>query len=427
MDNKKSKIEVKEDLGIISEDMQLPFPLYEYKNRLNKVRKEMEMRGIDLLYLTMPESLFYISGLNFVWYKTNSSPQWNDSKMTGIAVHVDYDDFILFEIPDEEGTIYGSTCATDIRIKDDTPGAPSMFGKEYEAPKGGQSMMDLIIKDLKEEGWLNCRAALEMGSPRPNRKVSEMFQAKLEREGCTVVDGTDILLKLRGKKSPLELNYIEKASELADIGHRAILNGMREGMTELELVAEYTSAMWRAGGESMAIVDMCRFGKGKLWWVHSPASRKRLMIGDPVLVDLCGVYNRYHSDQVRVYSFGEPDPETAATYAKATKIMYKVKEILRPNLLINDFYAQLVDFFKEEGMWGEQYWLGGYEMGISFPPDWCGNFVYDPYIDARDARFEPGMVVNFETGFGIVDTLMFTETEAKILGTTPWELQIVEP
>jgi len=35
------------------------------------------------------------------------------------------------------------------------------------------------------------------------------------------------------------------------------------------------------------------------------------------------------------------------------------------------------------------------------------------------------MVVNFENGFGIIDTLIFTETEAKILGETPWELQIL--
>ncbi|MCE2603899.1 hypothetical protein LH384_32960, partial [Pseudomonas aeruginosa] len=94
---------------------------------------------------------------------------------------------------------------------------------------------------------------------------------------------------------------------------------------------------------------------------------------------------------------------------------------------IDDFYDEITRFIKEEGAWDEQYWLGGYELGISFPPDWVGNFVYDPYIDSNGARFEPGMVVNFETGFGIVDTLVFTEKEARILGTTPWELQIVDP
>ena len=53
----------------------------------------------------------------------------------------------------------------------------------------------------------------------------------------------------------------------------------------------------------------------------------------------------------------------------------------------------------------DRYWLGGYEIGIAFPPDWCGNFVYDSFMEMGDARFEEGMVVNFECGFGVVDTL----------------------
>jgi hypothetical protein len=35
-------------------------------------------------------------------------------------------------------------------------------------------------------------------------------------------------------------------------------------------------------------------------------------------------------------------------------------------------------------------------------------------------------VVNFETGFGVIDTLMFKEDEAIVLGNTPRELMIKE-
>ena len=45
----KKLIEPMKDLNLISEDMELPFPLYEYRNRLNKIRKKMEERGIDTL------------------------------------------------------------------------------------------------------------------------------------------------------------------------------------------------------------------------------------------------------------------------------------------------------------------------------------------------------------------------------------------
>ena len=50
---------------------ELPFPLYEFENRLKNTRKLMLEKGIDMLYITMPESMYYISGLNLNWYQLN--------------------------------------------------------------------------------------------------------------------------------------------------------------------------------------------------------------------------------------------------------------------------------------------------------------------------------------------------------------------
>lgn len=426
---KKDEMKIYEDLDVISEDIELPFPLYEFKNRLNKVRNKMQEKGIDILYLTMPESMYYISGLRLNWYTTNSSPLWDSSKAMGIAINTKYDNYIHFSIPDEAQTIMGATCSTDVRIIADIPGEVYMFGRRVASAAKGQLPMDLIVKALSDEGWLdNSVVAMEMGSLRPNWKTGEALKERFLQAGCSkVVDGTDILLEIRGRKSPLELNYIEKASVLADIGHAAISEGTYEGMTERELVSLFTEAMYKAGGESMAIVDQVGFGKGKAWWVHSPAGRKKLMRGDPIRVDLCGVYNRYHSNQARNYSFGEPDQKLVEDSKKGEMVMHKVAEIIKTDMYINDFWHQIKHFMKKEGFWGEQYWLGGYEIGIAFPPDWCGNFVYDSFMEMGDARFEEGMVVNFECGFGVVDTIVFKKNEAKILGNTPWQLKIIDP
>ena len=106
--------------------------------------------------------------------------------------------------------------------------------------------------------------------------------------------------------------------------------------------------------------------------------------------------------------------------------MHFIQNILKPNLSVKDFSANVKDFYMKKGVWEHRYWVGGYELGIAFPPDWVGAYVYDPDEEiGEEERFEPGMVVNFENGFGIIDTFVFTETEAKILGETPWELQIL--
>lgn len=425
----KKIIEILEDLDVVSEDVELPFPIYEFRNRLNKIRRSMQGKGIDVLYLTMPESLYYVSGLRLNWYSTNSSPMWDSSKAMGIAIHVDHDTYIHFTIPDEAQTIMGATCSTDVRVIADVPGDVYMFGKKVKSADHNQLPLDLIVEELKNEGWLNNTVlAMEMGSPRPNWRTGQKLKDGFLGAGCKkVVDGTEILLDIRGRKSPLELNYIEKASVLADIGHEAIVNKTYEGITERELVSIYTDAMFSVGGESMAIVDQVGFGKGKAWWVHSPAGRKKLMRGDQIRVDLCGVYNRYHSNQARFYSLGTPDKSLVENSKRGALVMKKASEIIKTDMYINDFWDEIKKFMIKEGFWGEQYWLGGYELGIAFPPDWCGNFVYDSFVKDDEARFEEGMVVNFECGFGIVDTMMFSKEGAKILGTTPWELQIIDP
>src|SRR5699024_1697308 len=231
------EIIINEELDIGSAELNVPFPLAEYKNRLNKIRKSMQEKGIDLLYVTEPENLFYISGYNVTWFRANSSTQWHDATVTGIAIHVDHDKFIHFEVPDEEGITEHSSVCTDTRIYYDIP-AGEMYGKTYESVSDDMDMIDLIVRDLKEEGWTGGRTALEMGSYRPNRLISEKMQERFENTGCEVVDGTKIVRDVRSIKSPLEISYIETATRITDIGMKAIADVIKPGITELDIVAE---------------------------------------------------------------------------------------------------------------------------------------------------------------------------------------------
>ena len=40
----------------------VPFPIKEYTQRFEKIKKLMENEEVNLLYLTAPKSLFYFSG-----------------------------------------------------------------------------------------------------------------------------------------------------------------------------------------------------------------------------------------------------------------------------------------------------------------------------------------------------------------------------
>ena len=93
---------------------EVPFDEEEFAGRLQRIRAEMAKTGIDCLFLTSPESLYYVSGYLCMWYQTESPMEWPPSN--GIAVHVDHDHFIHFETEREAVLTRTFTVSRDTRF-----------------------------------------------------------------------------------------------------------------------------------------------------------------------------------------------------------------------------------------------------------------------------------------------------------------------
>jgi Xaa-Pro aminopeptidase len=397
--------------------METPFSLAEYRDRLERVREEMARHNIDLMYLSSPESICYLSGYQAEWYQAQSPKLW--PPMSGLAVHVDHDKFILFDSEEEETLIRYATVSTDTRI----------FKAEKMSSAGGE-----IVRDLRKEGWLKGTVGLEMRSYRPNRVVSEAFQKDLERAGCRVVDGTDIVRELRSIKSPAELACVETAARIADVGMNAAICYIRPGVSELDVYGEIVRAMCRAGGENAAITLPLSSGP-KSPCVHGLPSRRKIMPGDIVNIDVCGVYNRYHCNMARCFSMGAPHPDVARVVEKSAKSMALMKKLAKPGLRVKNFLGRMERYYKEAGIWKDLQFVGGCELGLAFPPDWVGDLVYDTDLELGDATFRPGMVLDYESIFYLpeaagstmlIDTVVFKEDRARVPSRVPNDLIVIE-
>ena len=394
---------------------ELAFSLEEYRQRLDRVRQAMQEEELDLLFLSAPESLCYLSGYQAEWYQAQSPTDWHPA--SGIMVRVDADEYLHFEEEDEAVLLRITTVSRDLRIR----------------PHDGSLMIEFIVDSCKAGAWLPGRVGLEMWSYRPNRVVSQRFQAALEAEGCEVVDATHIVRRLRKLKSPQELAYTRTAQRIADIGMAAAREVLRPGVTELEVYGEIVRAMTKAGGENPGIPMPVASGV-KSACVHALASRRTIMPGDIVNVDVSGVYHRYHANMARCFSMGEPDPEVRAVIEKVYGVVPIVAETIRPNLAVRELLERVTDYYREWGILQDQWWIGGYELGIAFPPDWVGEFYYEWETDPGDAAFDQGLVVNYEANFylpqaaGIamcINTMAFGEEEAAFLQSTPSELTVI--
>ncbi|MBT7648533.1 MAG: aminopeptidase P family protein [Rhodospirillaceae bacterium] len=400
-------------------DREQPFTDEEFANRLTRIRQAMAKAKIDCLFLSSPESMYYLSGYVCMWYHTESPLEW--SATNGIAVHVDHDRFIHFETEREAVVTRTFSCSKDTR---------------YFPKDSYRDGIGFVADELKAEGWLKGNLGLEMYAMRPNRGVSDRFQAAFEEAGADVIDGSAILREVRWVKSPAEMACLTESARIATIGLQRAAEVLRPGVTELEVQGEITLALAKAGGELQAQMMPVLSGKKSLA-THALATRRKMQVGETVALDVCGVHKRYHINAARTFSLGEPAADVKDVTDRAAAGMDVVRDCLRTNLPVRELNEKVKAHYDKEDLWTSRGWIGGYEMGIAFLSDWVGNFVYDPLSEKNaDRLFEAGTAVNHEIQvfmprhvgqFFMIESLLFEESGASLATPdVPYNLIVVE-
>jgi Xaa-Pro aminopeptidase len=389
------------------------FPPEEYADRLERIRKRMTQERIDLLYLTAPESLYYVHGYQAYWYQANPPKAW--PPVSGTALHADEGRFVHFDQSEEKPLVETTSISRDNR---------------YFPSEPLEIALPFLVAELRAQGWLPGRVGLELWSYRPNPAVTRALECALRDAGCEVVDASDVLRDVRRLKSPREVACVEEATRIVDTAILSLSEVLRPGMTELEIYGEMVRSMSRAGGEAPGLaqwVSSRPAGGDGLARGHQPSSRRAVESGQIVTLDPCGVYQRYHSNVGRSYFLGDPPRALVERYEKAGGAYAVLRETAKAGTPVADVMRALRAYYREAGIWESEQWAGGYELGISFPPDWVGNFLFNVQDEEHPADFEAGMVTNYESLFGttLIDTVVYEEGGARTLSRIPPELLII--
>jgi len=178
--------------------------------------------------------------------------------------------------------------------------------------------------------------------------------------------------------------------------------------------AEMDYACAKAGGEIAGLPTYVSAGRRSAQ-IHTLASRHKIMPGDIVQLDLCGVYNRYHVDVARSVSIGEPDPDVARWIELSANGFSVLMKAMKPNCRVSEINRAVEQYYKEVGIWESRWWVGGGE--------------------SSERVFVPGTVVNYESDFylpksaglsAIMDTIVIDEEKAELLSRIPQNLIVVE-
>ncbi len=270
--------------------------------------------------------------------------------------------------------------------------------------------------------------------------------------GFVLEDISDIIWRLRARKSPYEIECQRKAASMLAEALEGALKNFSPGVTELE-AAGYLEASLRQRGHPAhtrvarwtqelayghvlfgnnatfpAYTTTGQGGAGVIGFPQGPSFRK-LYPEDIILIDYAGWCEGYMVDQTRMFSWTHPSQKVYAIYQKVLDLMQELEEMLRPGIYAEEIYNQAQKLAKSQGL--EEYFMAHGSEKVPFVGHGVGLEIdeWPPIASGVSLPLEAGMVVALEPKchvpelgvIGVEDTFLITQEGAQRLTFFPRE------
>jgi Xaa-Pro aminopeptidase len=272
----------------------------------------------------------------------------------------------------------------------------------------------ILVDVLKELKLDQAKIALD---PFMNCIFSRSLERALDR--AQFVDGDDILWEARKIKSPEEIEIIEEAVQIAEIGIRAGIETIREGIRECELAGAIIDAVISAGGHGLYAVPAV-VSSGERWErCEEFPTEKRIRRGELVNIDEGPLFKGYYGEFARMLMIGEPDENQKRLYQITYRAHCETIKSIQPGITAADVAAVSKRIFKAEG-YSEFAELGvGHGLGMSSAePPWLSpsdNTILQP---GMVLAVEPSVFVPGVGGCRFEDDIVVTEGSGRQLSRT---------
>ncbi|ALG67005.1 Xaa-Pro aminopeptidase [Beggiatoa leptomitoformis] len=222
-----------------------------------------------------------------------------------------------------------------------------------------------------------------------------------------------ILHEMRLYKSPVELQAMQTAADIASRAHIRAMQCTRAGLYEYEIEAELQHEFRRSGSSSPAYPSIVGTGENSCI-LHYTENTSILKEGDLLLIDAGAEYDYYASDITRTFPVnGKFTDAQKAIYELVLKAQYAAIEQARPNnnweapheAAVKVIATGLVELGLLKGTAEEQIKSEGYKRFFMHRTGhWIGMDVHDVgdyKTDELWRRLEPGMTLTVEPGIYI--------------------------
>lgn len=291
------------------------------------------------------------------------------------------------------------------------------------------SDFERVFKSLMSEAqniYLNTNEHLRAGTEVETRDARFMKKCKADFPLHHYERSAPIMHKVRSIKHPLEVELLQVACDITEMGFRRILNFIKPGVMEFEIEAELIHEFIRNRSRGFAYTPILASGFNANV-LHYIENNQQCKDGDVILMDFGAEYANYASDLTRCVPVnGRFTPRQKAVYNAVLNVMKEAKNMLRPGTFIHEYHKEVGKIMEKEliglGL------LSADEVRKQDPekPLYKRYFMHGTShylgLDVHDVGlwtepFQPGMVFTCEPGIYIREENLGIRLENDILVT----------
>lgn len=355
--------------------IELPFTLDEYATRLDKVRTAMNDRGLDVLVVTDPSNMAWLTGYD----------GWSFYTHQGVVISLEDAPTWWGRAQDSKGAL-----RTVYMARDKIVGYPDNFVQSTQ-----RHPHQHLAAMLAEKGFGRARIGVELDNYYYSAAAHHHLTVGLP--DATFQDATALVNWQRGVKSDQELIYMRRAARIVESMHDRIREVIEPGMRKNDLVAEILHAATIGadghGGDYAAIVPILPTGvdasAAHLTWDDKPLER-----GAGTFFEIAGCHRRYHAPLCRTVYLGTPPQQMLDAEKALLEGLEAGLEVARAGNRASDVARALHAPLERAGI--ERTARCGYPIGISYPPDWGERTI--SFRSEDESILVPGMTFHFMPG-----------------------------
>ena len=328
-----------------------PFETGEYQARLAKAKASMAEKGIEVLLVTDPANMNYLSGYD----------AWSFYVHQALIVASDRDQPIWL------GRGQDANCAhaTTYLDADNIVGYPDHYVQSTE-----RHAYDFVAGFLTEQGW----AKASIGSEQDNYYYTAACQAALEAglPNASFKDATALVSWVRAVKSDREIGYMKDAARIMEIVMQTAIDRIEPGVRQCDVVADIMRAQTRGtaeygGGYTGIMPPLLPTGKATsaphMTWTDAP-----FRTGEGTILELGATRHQYHCPMARTLHLGPAPTKWVDTAAVVVEGLNAALEEARPGTTAEAVEGAWRAVISRHGI--EKASRIGYSTGVNYPPDW---------------------------------------------------------